>query len=101
MSTKKTMPIKSKIPSLWQLLIHLKAKMMTIMTGAWKDSKPGRSTRRADKKADLKSLVEDFYIMDPGLFLKAAIKLFNELSIPGQFCSEIRYFYVFGFVKKY
>ena len=55
-------------PSLWQLLIQLKAedasmkaKLMTITTEAWKDNNPGRSARRADKKAALKSLVEDYY----------------------------------------
>ena len=42
-------------PSLWQLIIQLKAedasmraKMMAVRTGAWKDKNPGRSARRAD-----------------------------------------------------
>ena len=69
LSTKKTMTVKSKIPSLWQLLIQLKAKMMGIMNGAWKGSKTRRSTRRADKKAALKIIMKDYYIMDPGVFL--------------------------------
>ena len=46
--------------------------------GAWKDNNPGRSARRADKKDALKSLVEDYFAMDPGLFLEAAISFFNE-----------------------
>ena len=72
-------------PSLWQLLIQLKAedasmkaKMMAITTRAWKDNNPGRSARRTDKKAALKSLVEDYYTMDPGLFLEAAISFYDE-----------------------
>ena len=59
-------------PSLWQLIIQLKAedasmraKMMAVRTGAWKDKNPGRSARRADKKAAMKSLVEDYYTMNP------------------------------------
>ena len=71
--------------SLWQLLIQLnakdasmKAKMMAITTGDWKDNNPGRSARRTDKKAALKSLVEDYYTMDFGLFLEAAISFFDE-----------------------
>ena len=78
-------PTKVSKPSLWQLLIQLKAedasmkaKMMAITTGAWKDNNPGRSARRTDKKAALKSLVENYYTMDPGLFLEAAIGFFNE-----------------------
>ena len=72
-------------PSLWQLIIQLKAedasmraKMMAVRTGAWKDKNPGRSARRADKKAAMKSLVEDYYTMNPGNFLDAAIMFFNE-----------------------
>ena len=72
-------------PSLWQLLLQLKAedasmksKLMAITTGAWKGNNPGRSTRTADKKTALKSLVEYYNIMDPGLFLEAAFKFFNE-----------------------
>ena len=45
------LPVVSK-PSLWQLLIQLKAedasmkaKMMAITTGAWKDNNPGGSAR--------------------------------------------------------
>ena len=37
-----------------------------------------RIARRADKKAALKSLVEDNFTIDLGLFLEAAIKFFNE-----------------------
>ena len=37
-----------------------------------------RIARRADKKAALKSLVEDNLTIDLGLFLEAAIKFFNE-----------------------
>ena len=52
--------------------------MMAITTGARKDNNPGRSARRADKKAALKSLVEDYYTMDPGLFFEAVISLSSE-----------------------
>ena len=72
-------------PSLWQLIIQLKAedasmraKMMAVRTGAWMDKNPGRSARRTDKKAAMKSLVEDYYTMYPGNFLHAAIMFFNE-----------------------
>ena len=51
--------------------------MMALRTGAWKDKNPGRSARRADKKAAMKCLVED-YTMNPGNFLDAAIMFFNE-----------------------
>ena len=57
----------------------MKAKMMAIITEAWKDNNPGRSARRADKKTALKSLVENYYTVDLGLFLEAAISFFNEL----------------------
>ena len=50
--------------------------MMAVRTGAWKDK--NRSARRADKKAAMKSLVEDYYTMNPGNFLDAAIIFFNE-----------------------
>ena len=63
-------------PSLWQLIIQFKAedasmraKMMAVSTGAWKDKNPGRSARRADKKAAMRSLVEDYYTMFRGIFL--------------------------------
>ena len=53
-------------PSLWQLLIQLKAedasmkaKMRAISTGAWKDNNPVRFAKRTDKRAALKSLVGD------------------------------------------
>ena len=72
-------------PSLWQLLIQLKAKdasirakMLAVRSGAWKDKNPSRSARRVAKKAAMKSLVEDYYTMDPGNFLEAAIIFFNE-----------------------
>ena len=51
---------------------------MAITTGDWKDNNPGRSARRTEKKVALKSLVEDYYTMDPSLFLEAAISFFNE-----------------------
>ena len=47
---------------------------MAVRTGAWKDKNPGRSARRADKKAAMKS----HYTMNPGKFLEAAILFFNE-----------------------
>ena len=52
--------------------------MMAVRTGAWKDKNPGRSARRADKKAAMKSLVEDNYTMNPGNFLEEAIMFFND-----------------------
>ena len=51
---------------------------MAITTRAWKDNNPVRFARRTDKRAALKSLVEDYYTMDPGLFFEAAISFFNE-----------------------
>ena len=39
---------------------------------------PSHPARRADKKAAMKSLVEDYYTMNPGNFLDAAIIFFNE-----------------------
>ena len=72
-------------PSLWQLLIQLKTedssmrtKMMAVRTGAWKDKNPGRTARRVDKKDAMRSLVEDYFTMNPGAFLEAAIKFYNE-----------------------
>ena len=38
----------------------------------------GRSDRSAEKKAAMKSLVEDYNTMNPGNFLEAAIMFFNE-----------------------
>ena len=52
--------------------------MMAVRTEAWKDKNPGRLARRADKKAAMKSLVEDYYTMNPGNFLDAAFIFFNE-----------------------
>ena len=52
--------------------------MMAVRTGAWKDKNLGRSARRADKKAAMKSLVEDYYTMNPGNFLEAVLMFFNE-----------------------
>ena len=55
--------------------------MMAVRTGAWKDKNPGRSARRADKKAAMKSLVEDYYTMNPGNFFEAVIMFFNEFPV--------------------
>ena len=52
--------------------------MLAVRAGAWKDKNPGRSARRVAKRAAMKSLVEDYYTMDPGNFLEAAIIFFNE-----------------------
>ena len=51
---------------------------MAITIEASKDNNPGRSARRTDKKAALKSLEEDYYTLDPGLFLEAVVSFFNE-----------------------
>ena len=55
--------------------------MMAVRTGAWKDKNPDRSARRANKKAAIKSLAEDYYTMNPGNFLDAAIIFFNEFKV--------------------
>ena len=72
-------------PSFWQVIIQLKAeeasaraKLMAIRTGNWKDKNPARTARRKLKKAALKSLVEDYYTMNPEEFLKAAVVFYNE-----------------------
>ena len=49
--------------------------MLAVRAGAWKDKNPGRSARRVAKRAAMKSLVEDYYTMDPGNFLEVAIIL--------------------------
>ena len=52
--------------------------MMAVRTGAWKGKNLGRSARRADKKAAMISLVEDYYTMNTGKFLDEAIMFFNK-----------------------
>ena len=51
---------------------------MAVRTGAWKDKNPCRLARRADKMAAMKSLMEEYYTMNPRNFLDAAIIFFNE-----------------------
>ena len=72
-------------PFLWQLIIQskaedvsMRAKIMAVRTGAWKDKNPCRLARRADKMAAMKSLMEEYYTMNPRNFLDAAIIFFNE-----------------------
>ena len=72
-------------PSLWQLIIQLKAedssaraKMMSIRAGSWTDRNPARSKRRSLKRVAMRNLVLDYYTMGTGVFLDAAISFFNE-----------------------
>ena len=72
-------------PSLWQLILQLKAedstaraKMMSIRAGTWKDRNPGRSARREEKKKAMRNIVLDYYTMNTGIFLDSAITFFNE-----------------------
>ena len=72
-------------PSLWQLIIQLKAedssaraKMMSIRAGSWTDRNPARSKRRSHKRGAMRNLVLDYYTMGTGVFLDAAISFFNE-----------------------
>jgi hypothetical protein len=67
-------------PSLWQLIIQLKAedssaraKVMSIRSGTWKDRNPGRSKKRNA----MRNLVLDYYTMSTDVFLEAAITFFN------------------------
>jgi hypothetical protein len=72
-------------PSLWQLILQLKAedstaraKMMSIRAGTWKDRNPGRSARREEKRKAMRNLVLDYYTMNTGIFLDSAISFYNE-----------------------
>ena len=72
-------------PSLWQLIIQLKAedssaraKVMSIRSGTWKDRNPGRSKKREEKRKAMRNLVLDYYTMSTDVFLEAAITFFNE-----------------------
>ena len=71
-------------PSLWQLIIQLKAedssaraKVMSIRSGTWKDRNPGRSKKREEKRNAMRNLVLDYYTMSTDVFLEAAITFFN------------------------
>ena len=67
-------------PSLWQLIIQLKAedstaraKMMSIRAGTWKDRNPARCARREEKRKAMRNLVLDYYTMNTRIFFESAI----------------------------
>ena len=72
-------------PSLWQLIIQLKAedasaraKVMSIRSGSWKDRNPARTLKRNNKRLAMQRLVMDYYTMGTGMFFESAISFFNE-----------------------
>ena len=72
-------------PSLWQLIIQLKAedasaraKVMSIRSGSWKDRNPARTLKRNNKRLAMQRLDMDYYTMGTGMFFKSAISFFNE-----------------------